>query len=337
MEVLIKKLVDYVKEILQVDIEPEELPKQAMGILPLYISEMYRLHQAKLFNIEFLLIDCKDNENFSIFQLDKHISLTKESLNKKVVLLVENMSSLNRKRLIAKGINFIVPGKQMFLPDFLIDLNERFRPPRSLTKTEKLLPSAQFILLYFILHWTDKIILEENSFTQWAAKTGYTKMAITNAAESLVRNNLCVASGTKEKYLKITKERNELWQSALPFFENPVLKKIFIDELPETVGLLKSNESALPEYSDMNPSQQNYFAVVKDVFYNLMKSGQLKNPNEQEGQYCIELWKYNPQILVSGISAQNNVDPLSLYLSLQENHDERIESALEQIIERFVW
>jgi len=337
MEVLIKKLVDYVKEILQVDIEPEELPKQAMGILPLYISEMYRLHQAKLFNIEFLLIDCKDNENFSIFQLDKHISLTKESLNKKVVLLVENMSSLNRKRLIAKGINFIVPGKQMFLPDFLIDLNERFNPPRSLTKTDKLLPSAQFILLYFILHWTDKIILEENSFTQWAAKTGYTKMAITNAAESLVRNNLCVASGTKEKYLKITKERNELWQSALPFFENPVLKKIFIDELPETVGLLKSNESALPEYSDMNPSQQNYFAVVKDVFYNLMKSGQLKNPNEQEGQYCIELWKYNPQILASGISAQNNVDPLSLYLSLQENHDERIESALEQIIERFVW
>lgn len=337
MEVLINKFIDYVEDILQVDIEPVELSKQEVGNLPLYISEMYRLYLTKLFNIEFILVEYRDIENFSIFQLDKHFALTRESFNKKIVLLAENLSSLNRKRMIAKGINFIIPGKQMFLPDFLIDLNDSFRYPKPKKKTEKLLPSAQFILLYFILHWTEKNILEQSSFTQLAAKTGYTKMAITNAAESLVNYKLCSVVGTKEKYIQITKARNELWQTALPYFDNPVLKKIFVDEMPETVALLKSNESALPEFSDINPCQQNYYAIFKDEFYYLLKNGQLKNPNEYEGQYCLELWKYNPQILASGISERNNVDPLSLYLSLQENHDERVESALEQIMERYVW
>lgn len=337
MEVLIKKCVDYVEDILQVDIEPTELSKQEVGNLPLYISEMYRLYLTKLFNIEFILVEYRDIENFSIFQLDKHFPLTKESLNKRIVLLAENLSSLNRKKMIAKGINFIIPGKQMFLPDFLIDINDSIRNPKPKKKTEKLLPSAQFILLYFILHWTDKNILEQSSFTQLAAKTGYTKMAITNATESLVNFKLCIVGGTKEKYIQITKPRNELWQSALPYFEDPVLKKIFVDEIPETVVLLNSNESALPEFSDINPCQQNYYAIVKDEFYYLLKNGQLKNPNEHEGQHCLELWKYNPQILASGISERNNVDPLSLYLSLKGNHDERVESALEQIMERYVW
>jgi hypothetical protein len=31
------------------------------------------------------------------------------------------------------------------------------------------------------------------------------------------------------------------------------------------------------------------------------------------------------------------VDPLSLYLSVKESRDERIEMALEQILEKFIW
>jgi len=31
------------------------------------------------------------------------------------------------------------------------------------------------------------------------------------------------------------------------------------------------------------------------------------------------------------------VDPLSLYLSLKEGRDERVEMALEQIIKKFIW
>jgi hypothetical protein len=118
---------------------------------------------------------------------------------------------------------------------------------------------------------------------------------------------------------------------------NPVLKTVFVDEKPKDIFLLQSNASAMPEYTDLNPSRQEYFAMEKTVFYGLQKSNVLANPNEHEGRYALEIWKYNPLTLVGEFP--NNlpvVDPLSLYLSVKDSRDERVEMALEQIIEKFI-
>jgi hypothetical protein len=338
MENKIKKLVKYVDDVLGFMFDPVQVPKQELGNLPMYIGEMYRLYHASLFNVDFLLIEYKDDDGFSIFQLEKHIELLRNNLNKKVTLLAENLPYLHRKRLIEKGINFIVPGKQMFLPDFLIDLREGNQNPRLKKKTEKLLPSAQFILLYHILDRYNKKKLEEDSFTQLAYKFGYTKMAITKAIDNLIYHELCKVEGTKEKYIKFAKDRIELWNYALPLMVNPVLKTVYVDKKPEGLFLLQSNESALSEYSEMNPSRQKYYAIERVKFYNLFKNGQLINPNGSEGEFCLEVWKYNPEKLADKLFNDDSVvDPLSLYLSLKESHDERIEMALESIIEKYIW
>jgi hypothetical protein len=256
---------------------------------------------------------------------------------KRIVLLTEDLTSIYRKRLIEKGINFIVPGKQLFLPDFLIDLREGNQNQRRTQKTEKLLPSAQFILLYHILYRNEKRNLEKDSFTQLAIKFRYTKMAITKAVDNLVYNGLCTVEGTKEKYIRFVGERSELWNSGLPLFVNPVFRKVYVDEKPDGIFLFRSNESALHEYSDVNPSRQTHYAIERSKFYDLQKTGKLKNPNEHEGAVCLELWKYNPEMLANGITAEDNVDPLSLYLSLRDNRDERVEDALEMIITQYIW
>ena len=337
MENKIKKLVRYLDDILGFGFDPLQVPKQEMGNLPMFMSEMYILYYARLFNVDFMLIEYRDADGFSISQLGKHLDLLKNSLNKKIVLIAENLSSLNRKRLIDKGINFIVPRKQMFMPDFLIDLREGNQNSRFKKKTEKLLPSAQFIFLYHILHRYDKKNIEEFSFTQLSNKFGYTKMAITKAIDNLVYYELCTVEGTKEKFIRFIGDRDELWHSAMPLLVNPVFKKVYVDDMPEGRVLLHSNESALSEYSDMNPSRQKYFAIERAAFYELLKNGQLKNPNESEGIYCLELWKYNPVKLTEDITEESNVDPLSLYLSLKDTYDERVEMALEKIIEKFIW
>ena len=67
------------------------------------------------------------------------------------------------------------------------------------------------------------------------------------------------------------------------------------------------------------------------------KNNGLINANNREGKYAIEVWKYNPKTLVEDVFNENSVvDPLSLYLSLKDNQDERIEMALEQIIEKYI-
>ena len=337
MENKVKKLKLYVEDILGFGFDPVQVPKQNLGNMPMFIGEMYQLYNATLFNLDLILIEYKDPETFSIFQLEKHENLLRNALHKRMVLLMDSITSFNRRRLIEKGINFIIPGKQLYLPDFLVDLRENFQNPRVKKKEEKLLPSAQYILLYHLLHRNENYKIEEISFTNLALRLDYTKMSITNAIEDLAHFDLCTIEGTREKYIRFHYDRVELWNKSLPYLVNPVLKRMYVDQLPEGLLLMPSNESALSEYSDMNPSRQEYFAIEKMLFYELQKQGKFINPNPYEGHYCLELWKYNPIKLANGISEKNNVDPLSLYLSLHDLYDERVQHALKMIIEKYIW
>jgi len=333
-----RKAINYINEILGTDITDDHVEID-LGNLPMYITQTYRLYGIELFNRKLILIELKNEDELSILQVEKHIQILKNIFNRTIVLVLENMQAYNRKRLIEKGINFIVPGKQLYLPELLINLKETYTHPAK-QKTDNLLPSAQSILLYHIIHRFGNWKLENNSFKEIAQKLNYTPMAITNAVENLKYHELIEVYGEKEKFIKFNLERSELWYTAQQnnLFINPVLKTIYIDNLPDNHFMLYANASALPEYSNMNPSKQKYYAIGKNKFYELQKSNSLINLNDSEGNFTIEVWKYNPEILVEEMGNDLGVvDPLSLYLSLKNNMDERIDMALEQIIEKYIW
>lgn len=222
-----------------------------------------------------------------------------------------------------------------------IDLREQFADARRKRKKETLLPSAQFLLIYHMLHrYEKKWQLEGHSFKEIAERTGYTAMAITKAVDNLKYFELIEVTGEKEKFIRFRLERNELWRTAEhnKILINPVIKRVFVDAKPKD-ALLYSNTSALPEYSEMNPGNQQFFAIDKNAFYLLEKNNELINPNDHEGQYCLEVWKYNPQKIVLELPFDMLpvVDPLSLYLTIRDTKDERIEMALDQIIQDYTW
>ena len=327
-----EKLNNYIREVLGTYITSEPVAGKEAGKLPFYIKESFRLFHAELLGQQIILAAIENKQQPSTLQLDKQVEQLKNIFNQKVVLIIERLSAIERNRLIRKGINFIVPGTQLYLPEMLIDLRETYTKRK--TKKEKLLPSAQFILLYKILHWKDPI--EEWTFKQLAEKFQYTQTAIGKAIENLKSFDLCTTEGSKEKYLRFNQEINELWHQALPLLTSPVIKRVYSDKLPDETFLLQCNASALPEYSDMSASRQEYRAIEKGLFQVVKKHSQWLHLNEHEGQHCIEVWKYNPLILAADVTHDNNVDPLSLYLSLKETKDERIEMALEQIIQQFI-
>jgi hypothetical protein len=329
---------NYIKEVLGIDLSYEPIPPTALNSLPLYIRDSYKLYNIIFYHTHFALAEIHDEDAFSNLQIENHLAVIKKVLNKKAVLLSKNLSAINRKRLIEKGISFIVPGKQLFMPDLLLDLRETFSNRRENEHRNKLLPSAQFILLYHLLHRYIKTPIKDLSFKELAKTFGYTPMAITNAAENLRYHELCTIKGIKEKYIYFDRERIELWNIAKPFLINPVLKRVYVDKRP-SIFMLQSNASALPEYSDINPGSQSYYAIEKNVFYKLQETGTLVNLNDYQGLYCLEVWKYDPVKLVedSDPEGENVVDPLSLYLSMKDIHDERIEMALAQIEDKNVW
>lgn len=335
-----KQAIQYINETLGTNAVAIPIQKEGLGKLPMFINEAYKLHNTVLLNRELLLVELRNNEELSILQTEKHLQLIKTAFEKKVVLVIENLATYNRKRLIEKGINFIVAGKQLFIPELLIDLKENYTNPRARQKKEKLLPSAQFLLIYHIIHRNEKWKLEEHSFKEIAQQLDYTPMAITNAVDNLKYHDIVDVQGEKEKYIRFRLERDELWRTVEQqnLLVNPVLKTVFVDEMPKDVFMLQTNVSAMPEYSNLNPSKQQYYAIEKTVFYGLQKSNVLINPNDYEGPCALEVWKYNPLTLVAELpNDMQVVDPLSLYLSLKYSQDERIEMALEQIIEKYIW
>jgi hypothetical protein len=334
MEHKMRKTLTYIEETLGILPTVTHIAKSQLDRLPMYIHETFKLYRTDLFDTEIILAELKNDDELSIQQTEKQVQQIKKLLNQKVVIVLENVQAYNRKRLIEKHISFIVPGKQMYLPDLLIDLRESYH--RNDTNKETLMPSAQLLLIYHILSSDLNWKIEEHPFKDIAQKFGYTPMTITKAIENLKSHELIEVFGQKEKFIQFRYNKKALWEKVKKdnLFVNPVLKTIFVDEKPKGLLLLKSNSSALPTFTNLNPSNQLYYAIEKDEFYALQKSNELANANPIEGKYALEIWKYKPLSIVDELRV---VDPLSLYLSMLSNSDERIEMALDQILKKYVW
>ncbi|RLD63424.1 MAG: MarR family transcriptional regulator, partial [Bacteroidetes bacterium] len=246
------KLSQYIFDILGIDVHPEPISIQQLGSLPMFIGETYQLYNLLFLNQQLVLVEPKGKSEFSTLQTEKHLNQLKDKLEKKLVLVLNEITAYERKKLIEKGINFIVPGKQLYLPDLLLDLRENYTNLRAKRKIEKLLPSAQFMVIYHVLHRNEEWKLEEHSFKEIAKELGYTAMAITKAVNNLRYHEIIDVEGEKEKCIRFKHNRSELWQVLEQgnLFVNPVLKRVYVDEKPSGVFMLHTNTSALHEYSD---------------------------------------------------------------------------------------
>lgn len=323
-------LKEYIRRVTGEEIDIYQPSDQILSELPLYIKHTYTFYYTSIQNHQILLLSVKDEEMLNFQQLKNQINIVNNLFGDRIaVLLLKRLSSSRRKKLIDKKINFVVPGKQLFIPQIMIELRESFHS--SDISKDKLLPSAQLILLSHFLNRNAEI--GHYNFKQLSEKFQYSSMAISKAASNLKELGLCDIQGGREKYVRFDRNLHELWEKAFPFLVNPIYKKVYIDNKPESNYFLFSNESALPKYSNMAESRQIYLAVDRNIYYGLTKQNEFVNSNDYEGNYCIEVWKYNPIILAN----DNYIDPLSLYLSLKDVNDERIESELNGILKDYIW
>ena len=117
----------------------------------------------------------------------------------------------------------------------------------------------------------------------------------------------------------------KLFQKAGDKLLNPIKRTVYIPK--ELVGteLLESGYSALAEYSMLNTPNVRCYAAErisqwKDVMTNSLQNSLV--------QVAVEMWRYNPRKL----STRNIVDELSLALALREDADERVEEAVEEML-----
>lgn len=332
------QLIKYIKEVVGFEILIHQLNAAIKGKLPLYLRDEYQWYEVILENRQCLFAVINDESNAGISQLEKQFQKVKEITEMPVVAVFEYLEAYNRKRLIEKKIAFIVPDKQLYIPEFIIDLREYSIAAKK--KKGALSPMAQQILLLFILDKHNKLEIEQLTFKRLAVLLNTNPMGITRAVENLKNQNLIEIKGEKEKNIHFIADKGKLWMMAKEqrIFINPVMEKVYVDEIPQNINLLQTYDNALTEYTDINPTRQEYYAIEKSMFQALKKTKALINENKYEGRYCLEVWKYNPLTIKKLLFEKTQaVDPLSLVLCYNDIHDERVEMAIEQIENEYLW
>jgi hypothetical protein len=91
---------------------------------------------------------------------------------------------------------------------------------------------------------------------------------------------------------------------------------------------------ALAELSMINPSDHPIMAIDRNQL-NKERIEIVKNKDLIKDTHLVELqlWDYDPKMF----SNKNHVDVLSLYASLKDETDERVEQALEEVLRGELW
>jgi hypothetical protein len=194
---------------------------------------------------------------------------------------------------------------------------------------KSLQPAAQFIAFYSL----QKESLEGLSEKEIVQRTGYSAMTVSRAVRELSRLGVASIPKRKEKRLHFELKGRGLWEKLLPHLRSPVKRKLLlVDKTVSVTGAL-SSFSALAGYSSLVPENRPFYAIGMEQYNALVTTGAIKEVPDDRESAVIEVWRYDPALL-----SRNGlvVDPLSLYLVLKEDQNERVQGALEEMLEEHV-
>lgn len=318
----------YLAEVLgeQVAVRPWEGEKG----LPLFLRERYTFLAARLLENPILFMAARTPDEETPATIRKHLAQAKEKAGRTVVYVRDGVTSYNRRRLIEHRIPFIVPGRQMYLPPLGLDLRERFDQKRR--PGDAIGPSTQAILIHILLRGLDDSPV---TAVHLKPRLRYSPITLSRAFDELEAAGLAESTTVdRTRELRLVAPRRTTWEKALPLLRSPVQRLAHATgEIHELRGLV-AGLSALALRSMLAGPSNPVVAVSREDWQSCIQRGAVETlPMREPGAVDVEVWMYPPHILSDG----DAVDPLSLYLSLRADADERVQGALDRLLEEMPW
>jgi len=299
--------------------------------LPLFMRERYSFFSVELFGRQWqLLLENDTRAPGSAGEYEAQAEKLAPQLGSSPVFVFQSLPSNTRNRLVQRGVPFIVPGNQAFLPGALVDLREHF--PRSTQGAKATLsPTAQLAILYHI----ERESLEGLPLRIIAEKLQCSAMMVSKVKEELQEAGICtIKRAGRTVLLEFPLNKQSTWELGKEKMSSPVKAVRWTRRNTSELPALLAGFSALSRHSLIAEDPFPTYALGPGVFDSLIEQGMLTSlPDSDTAQARIELWSYDPRLL----SAAETVDPLSLYLAMRSTEDERAEQALEQLLEGITW
>jgi len=285
-------------------------------------SLRYRYYSGQINDYDFVVAVPKYAKHETPRTLSMRKVALEKAFGKSVAFMFDNLLYYERDRLIQRGVLFIVPGKYVFLPFLLINALESDSPYK---RSSTLLPPAQVLLLWHM----QKSSLNGKNMNEIAEITGMTQSSVSRALTQLSFCGIVSlekhSAGTKT--VSFVNDGKALWDLAMPHLFSPVIQIWHCDSLNASEWP-QGGISALSHYSMLAPDTEETLVMTREQFKAAKES--FVGLNRLDGDILIEIWKYAPLV------EDGYVDILSLYLTLKDDLDPRVEKELEIMLNK-IW
>ncbi len=294
---------------------------------PIFLRDSYNFYEMTILGTRCILLEVVD-EMPNIDQLQKHMKQIKNLTDRQIVLFYKDITRYRRKSLIENRIAFVIEDGQMYLPFLGLDLKKAQEHVED--KVKSFTTPAQIAYLYFLYHKEEVV-----NTTEFAKKLGFNKMTASRALNDLYHANLITykiggMTGRSKEYKRIPDP--DYFLRGRDYLKTPVRRIIYTKTKP--LGALAAGMDALAGLSMINPPDNPIMAIDRNKL-NKEQVEIVKNKDLIKDTKLVELelWDYDPGLF----SNNRHVDLLSLYASLKEETDERVEQALEEVLRGEPW
>lgn len=295
--------------------------------VPLFLRKTFNFYEIVIFDSKCILLEVL-GDSPSVDTIEKNIKVIRKLTDDKIIIYYKEITRYRRKSLIQNRIPFVIEDGQMFLPFLGLDLKKISNYSHKEIKVFS--ESAQLAYMFFL--YNKNVVM---NVTEFAKETNCTLMTASRVLNELYNAKLINyiiggKTGRSKEYQRISDP--EYFEKGLEYIKSPIKKIIYIKNMPSK-SLIAGLE-ALAESSMLNPPNHKVRAISWDEF-NKQNFEIVNNKDiiKDEKLIKLEIWWYDPM----RFAGEKHVDNMSLYASLKEETDERIEQALEEILRGETW
>lgn len=293
--------------------------------LPISFEKRFQYAKMKFHKESFLLIKEKRRGSLNSFVTQARTIGRKASMD--VILVFSKLSDNEKKQLLQARVPFVDFKGNLFFPPLGLALNAN----HDVEVFKELTPSEQLTWIAFLLTKGQKVVDVDllSQITGLPNSTIYRCLRTFKTLNWLNKPN---------KLYTYTASKKELFLKSESFLFNPIKKRLLLSDfdlkkIQSDSMLLYGGTYALSYLTFLAESDENSSYVISQRQFN-----KLSLPLSQhilEGK-ILEIWRYSPFVSefwndFKETQDRQFVDPISLYLTLKDDDDPRVEEEIEAL------
>jgi len=288
------------------------------------IKKAFSFSYVEINKVSFVVAEY-NRDDFSVNELNYVKNQIEEDSNYHVIFYFDKLKSHNKMSLTRFNLGYIIGTHQFYIPELSILINENYNM-KHIRPSEYLSLEAQNILFKLLI--LDNIEVSQRGLDETINEKEY---AVYRAIKELENKRILTIEKPHNHRVVMLDDKQDIWEKAKPYLKSPIIEEVYVDSkslYSQKIKLVKAGQSALSEVGMIISNEVVYAIESKD--FKKIKDNVKQSFEGHENAVKLQVWK-------SKIVKDDNkqINPFALYLSLQDDYDERVQMDYEEYISRY--